>query len=227
MALVAALYPGMSALVGRDTNRLRRLFDDSIWYVTALSAPIVFGLFAIAPDAIALAGDEYAGAVPVLQILIFVLIPIFLDFPVGSLLNAADRQSTKTTIMGLTVLLNVFLNVLLIPRFGIMGAGIAALASFTFLSIGGLYFVPRIIKGYSYVTLGRIISPILLSGLVMGVSAFLLRPIIGFVLTIPVAAVIYIAMLVITRSLRVDQLRVALDLIRRKPSYAENTSIHD
>ena len=53
-----------------------------MWYMAILSAPIVFGLCAIAPEAILLAGDGYAGiATAVLQVLVFVLIPIFLDFP--------------------------------------------------------------------------------------------------------------------------------------------------
>jgi len=51
MAFVAALYPGMSAMVGkRDTDGLTRLFDDAIWYVAVLAAPISFGLWAVAQN---------------------------------------------------------------------------------------------------------------------------------------------------------------------------------
>jgi len=227
MAFVAALYPGMSALVGKDLPRLRKLFDDAIWYVIVLAAPIAFGLFAIAPDAIALAGDGYQEAVPVLQALVFVLIPIFLDFPVGSLLNAADRQGTKTAIMGVTMVLNVILNVLLIPSFGILGAAYSALGSFTFLFVGGLCFVPQIIPGYSFVSFARTVFPILLSGAVMGAVAYALRPVIGFVLVVPVAVVVYLAMLLLTRSMRSTHLRTALQLVRRKQVYVEDPALHD
>ncbi len=227
MAFVAALYPGMSALVGKDLPRLRQLFDDAIWYVAVLAVPISFGLFAIAPDAVALAGEGYDDAVPVLQALIFVLIPIFLDFPVGSLLNAADRQGTKTAIMGVTMVLNVILNALLIPMFGVIGAAYAALASFLFLFFGGLHFVSEIIPDYSIRAFFRTVIPIVFSGLVMGAAAYALRPIIGYVLTIPVAGVAYVAMLFATRSVRTTHLQSAMRILRRKPAYAEDPALHD
>lgn len=227
MAFVAALYPGMSALVGTDLPRLRQLFDDAIWYVAVLAVPIAFGLFAIAPDAVALAGEGYDEAVPVLQALIFVLIPIFLDFPVGSLLNAADRQGTKTAIMGVTMVLNVVMNAIFIPMFGVIGAAYAALISFTFLLLGGMYYVSDIIPGYSIRSFLKTVFPIILSGLVMGAVAYALRPIVGFVLTIPVGGVVYVAMLFATRSVRTTHIQSALSLLKRKPAYAEDPALHD
>jgi O-antigen/teichoic acid export membrane protein len=226
MAFVAALYPGLSALVGKDSEQLRRLFDDAMWYVMLLATPITFGLWAVAPDAVALAGKGYGEAAAVLQVLVFVLIPIFLDFPVGSLLNAADRQGTKTAIMGVTMVLNVILNALLIPRLGVLGAAWAGVGSFYFLFVASLWFVPRIIPGYSLRRLMRTTAPIVLSGLVMGMLAYALRPVVGFVLVIPVAAVAYAAMLLITRSVRMTHLRQAFCLVRRKQAY-EDTVVHD
>ena len=44
LAFVAALYPGMSAVVGKDPAALKRIFNKAIWYMALLSAPIVFGL---------------------------------------------------------------------------------------------------------------------------------------------------------------------------------------
>lgn len=230
MAFVAALYPGMSTLVGKDLDRLRKLFDDAIWYTALLATPITFGLWAIAGDAIGLAGDGYGLAVPALQTLAFVLIPIFLDFPVGSLLNAANRQGTKTAVMGVTMIINIILNALLVPRFGIVGAAWAGVISFYFLFVAGMWFVPSIVPGYGFARLLKTIGPILLSGIVMGLMTFLLRPIIGFVLVVPVAAVVYVAMLALTRALRAEHVKTITEALRsklRKPSYAEDIALHD
>lgn len=228
MAFVAALYPGMSAMVGKkDTDGLTRLFDEAIWYVAVLAAPISFGLWAVAGDAIALAGDGYANAAPVLAVLIFVLIPIFLDFPVGSLLNAANRQATKTAVMGVTMVINVLLNLALIPAFGILGAAYSAVASFVFLFAAGFWFVPRIIPAYGFPRLLRTVVPIVFSGAVMGLAARMLLPFAGFLLVLPVSAVVYAAMLFVTKSVRTQHLASALRLIRRKTSYAEDAPLHD
>ena len=132
LAFAAALYPTFSSQMAGDQTALKQTFDSSIWYMLILSVPIAFGLWAVAPEAVQLAGSEYAASAIVLQSLVFVLIPIFLDFPVGSLLNAADRQSTKTWLMGITMVINIILNALFIPQFGIVGAAYAALVSFSF-----------------------------------------------------------------------------------------------
>jgi O-antigen/teichoic acid export membrane protein len=227
MAFVAALYPGMSALVDRDAAGLRKLFDDAVWYTAVIAMPIAFGLFAVAPDAVSLAGGGYDGAVPVLRTLVFVLIPIFLDFPVGSLLSAADRQGTKTAVMGATMVLNVLLNAILIPVHGVIGAAYAALVSFAFLLAGGLAFVPRIIEGYRLADFLRTVVPIFVSGGVMGAVALWIRPSVGFASTILLAAAAYGAMLAATGSLRASHARRAFALIRRKPTYAESTAVHD
>lgn len=229
MAFVAALYPGMSAMVGKkDTDGLTRLFDDAIWYMSVLGAPIAFGLWAVAGEAIALAGDGYEKAAPVLAVLIFVLIPIFLDFPVGSLLNAANRQVTKTAVMGMTMVINVLLNLALIPVFGILGAAYSAVASFVFLFVAGFWFVPRIIPAYGTRRLLATVVPIVCSAAVMGLAARMLLPLTGFLLVLPVAVVIYVAMLVVTKSVRTQHVQSVTRLIRRKLPYAKaDEAIHD
>jgi len=228
LAFVAALYPGLSALVKkRDSKELAKTFDNAIWYMALIGAPIVFGLWAIAPDVVGLAGEGYTAAAPVLATLVFVLIPIFLDFPVGSLLNAADRQKTKTTIMGITLVINATLNVIFIPIFGIIGAAYAALISFSFLFLVGLSFVSKIIKGYRYRNFLRTIIPIFFSAAIMGLVTIWLRDEFGFILAIPIAAVIYMFLLFVTGSVTKQQ---ALSLIRvlhfRRIEYVPTTP-HD
>lgn len=214
LAFVAALYPGMSAVVGKDPKALKRLFNKAVWYMALLSTPIVLGLWAIAPEVVQLAGPEYLASAVVLQTLAFVLLPIFLDFPIGSLLNAADRQSTKTAIMGVTMVINVVLNWTLIPILGVLGAAYAALASFIFMFLAGLYFVKSIIPSFS---LWGFVKPVLLmytSGIVMAVVVVLLKPYIGWVAVIPVGGVVYVAGLWVTRSVSMDDVLQVRALIK-------------
>jgi O-antigen/teichoic acid export membrane protein len=177
--------------------------------------PIAFGIWAIAPDAVGLAGDGYADAAPVLRVLIFVLIPIFLDFPVGSLLNAADKQSTKTAVMGVTMVINVVANAILIPMYGTMGAAFSAVISFFFLFFGGVYFVPTILPSYRSGRLARVVGPIVLCGLVMGLVCAALRPYLSYVLVVPIGGVAYVALLFATKSIPKHHLDHALAILRR------------
>jgi len=223
MAFVAALYPGLSALLISDRSKVTEVFEDAMWYMMILVTPIVLGIWSIAPElVVSFAGVEYTGSILPLQVLIFVLFFIFLDFPIGSLLNAADRQGTKTAIMGVTMVVNVVLNLLLIPEFGILVACYAALGSFFVLFAGGLIFVPQIIT----MKWGRLLKrllPILFAGLVMGVIAYTLKAYLHFTLVIAVAGVIYFSLLFAFKSLKMEHVRHAVSLFKKEKHAPSST----
>lgn len=202
LAFVAALYPGMSAVVGKDQDELSRIFLRAMWYMAILSTPIVLGIWAVAPEVVLLAGSDYALAAPVLATLVFVLVPIFLDFPVGSLLNASGLQGVKTAIMGITMVINAVLNWFLIPRFGIMGAAYAALVCFSFMIVAGLLFVPRIIPSFRFARLLMTILPIFACGVVMVGVVMCLKSFIEWYFIVPVGAAVYVVSLFISGSVR-------------------------
>ena len=219
MAFVAALYPSMSEAVAHAPEKLTGLLNRAFWYLALLAVPVVGGLWALAPEVISLTGVGYEEAVVVLQVLIIVLLPIFLDFPIGSLLNAADKQATKTVIMGLTMVVNVLANVLLIPIFGIMGAAYAALLSFWFMFLAGLYFIPKIIYGYKFRSLIITVIPIIFSGIVMAAFVFFIKKSIGLLPVIPFGAAVYFMMLLLTGSLKKKHFQEALALFKHDKNY--------
>jgi O-antigen/teichoic acid export membrane protein len=145
LVFIAALYPAMSSEFAKDDREsLRRMFAGSLRLMAIAGTPIAAGLSAIAPRFIPLVYDvQFLGAVMPLTILPLVLLPIFMDFPVGSLLNATNRAHLKTAAMGAAMVVNAILNVLLVPAYGPAGAAWAGVASFSFLLIAGLCFARR------------------------------------------------------------------------------------
>lgn len=140
LTFVAALYPGLSAMHARgDKEELTRALRGSLRLMLLLSVPIAVGLSAFSQLVPTLFGKAYAPAISVLSILSWVLIPIFWDFPVGSLLNATHRAHLKTASMAIAMVVNVILNAVLVPRYGAVGAAYAALVSFTILGLVGLF----------------------------------------------------------------------------------------
>ncbi len=225
LAFVAALYPGLSSLLVTDKKRVAEVFEDAMWYMMILVTPIVLGIWSIAPElVVAFAGSEFTGSIFPLQVLIFVLFFIFLDFPIGSLLNAADRQGTKTAIMGATMVVNVILNFIFVPTHGVVGACYAALGSFFVLFAGGMCFVPQIIK-ISFWSLTKRLAPILLSGIIMAVTAYFLSQYLHFILVIGAAAVVYFALLFTLKAVNVGHVRHAAQLI--KPEKHETNPPHN
>ncbi|MBU0646595.1 flippase [Patescibacteria group bacterium] len=227
MAFIAALYPGLSSLAKTNPSRLPKLFDQAMWYMMILATPIALGIWSLAPDVVRLAGSEYDSAIPVLRLLILVLFPIFLDFPIGSLLNAVDKQAVKTAILGFATLVNVVMNAVLIPTHGLGGAVYAALVSFSLMFLAGLLYIPRVVPGYRILDLIKMILPILLSGLCMSAAVVYARPIVGFILAVPTGALVYISMLIITRSVRRQHVQSVFRLLKKTDSYENPTPAHD
>jgi O-antigen/teichoic acid export membrane protein len=214
LAFVAALYPAMSEHA-RDKERLKEILLKSFWYMAILAAPIVFGIWAIAPELVTfIYSTEFVLSILPLQILIFVLIFIFLDFPMGSLLNATDRQALKTTIGAFTMVINVVVNLILIPKMGIAGASIAALVSFMAMLIMDWYVTRSVIS----VTLKEVMKevlPMIIAGAIMALCVVVVKQYIHFILTIPIGAIVYLGCLWLFGSINQSNLLAAKRMMKR------------
>ena len=233
LSFVAALYPSMSAAVGRkDAQELGRLFDRALRYMLLLSVPLAFGLSAVSERVVHLVDPSYAAAAPILSVLAFALIPSFLDFPTGSLLNASGRQSTKTALFGATLVVNAGLNFFLVPAYGMMGAASASALSLVFLVAAGVRFVPALVPGYTLARAFRLAAPIAVSGALMypvaRAAALWKHPSDVLVLgtAVVVSGVAYVAFLFLTRAVSAEDAAMVRKLFRRSPpAYAEDPAV--
>lgn len=144
LTFVAALYPGLSSAYAEgDKKVLRSLFQGSLRLMMLAAIPITVGLSVFSAWIPWLYGSSYQGAVLPLTILAWVLVPIFLDFPIGSLLNATHRAGYKTAAMGISMVVNAIANLLLVPSLGAVGAAWSAVISFTLLFLVGIWFARK------------------------------------------------------------------------------------
>ncbi len=238
LSFTTALVPGMSALVGRrDQAGLATLFENAVRYLLLLAVPLALGIGLVAPDAVRLVGASYDAAVPVLSLLPLVLIPIFLSFATGALLNATGRQYTQTALVGVTLLASLLLELWLVPAKGMTGAAIGSIVSMSLLAFGGFLFVPHVIPDYRLRRVARLALPIVASGLAMllaghGLRSALARtsssPVLRVAVVVAGSALAYAAVLLVTRGLHADDLRMLLRLARggsrgREPTDAIST----
>lgn len=105
------------------------------------------GIFLSAPLFPIIFGSEYETIIPIVQIL--ALLPIFqtVSYLFADCITGAGFQKERTKIQGLAVVINIVLNILLIPTYLIKGAIVATFISE--LSMVGLYLI------FIYTTLNR------------------------------------------------------------------------
>jgi len=207
--LAAVLYPRLSTLFLGDGKRHRNLFLRGVKYLLMIAFPLAVGGLFLADDLLALLfGAEFLPAAPALSILLCAVVLAFQNVLLHTFLNSMDRQRTMllTTLMGFAV--SVLLDVLLIPRYGIIGAAAATLGYVATIFIAGGWFIRQAIDGR---TLVIVIGKLGTGALLMGLLLWRLETA-PVVLAAAAAAAIYLAALLGLRVL--DQ--AELDILRQR-----------
>ena len=168
----------------------------------------------LAPEIILLIfGKGYEGSIIALQVLIWTTLFVFANSAFVQLFQSINKQFTVTKIIGLGTLLNVILNILLIPKFSLVGAGIAtALAelTFTILLIISTYKLGHGVKIHE---LAIFLVKVIISGLIMGVFILLLKSIANLFLLILVATILYFFVLYIINGIKEEDIQILKEII--------------
>jgi O-antigen/teichoic acid export membrane protein len=131
----------MNILVNKGEQQTKQFFTKTFTYFLLIMLPIVFGLIAVGKDLINfLASAKYIEAYSVLPYVIIGQAVYACTIVLNSGLFIRKKTHILTIIMIVTCLLNVGLNVVLIPSFGITGAAQATLISYIFYTIVITYY---------------------------------------------------------------------------------------
>lgn len=132
MALTASLFPAIiNAKKASETlynNRMQKLYDILAWMAIGIAVPVTV----FSEDLVRiLLGQEYIASASILTIHIWAGIAVFLGVASSQFLVAENltKLSFYRTLIGM--IMNVILNIILIPKYGIIGAAVATLISYT------------------------------------------------------------------------------------------------
>lgn len=204
MAFTASLYPAMSSYWQTNKEQLLISFERAMNYLIIISLPIIIGTIVLADKIILLFSTGYSGALLPLQISIISLFFIFINFPIGSLLNACDKQRKNTLNMAVVTIASVILNLLLIPHFKAVGASLTVLATNILMFILGMYWVKKTIPYHSSKNI-KIFAKVLFASLVMGTIIFFGKNYLNvFVATVIGGGIYFVLLLVLGGFKRAD-----------------------
>jgi O-antigen/teichoic acid export membrane protein len=132
-----SVFPAISILYLNQKTKFITTFQKTIILMVMIAIPIVSGIFILAPRIIDLLFEsEFSGASIALRWLSIALAIMFIRHSFAVVLNAVGKQHLLAAIFGISMIVNIGLNFLLIPIYGILGASIVAIVSeFTVLII--------------------------------------------------------------------------------------------
>jgi O-antigen/teichoic acid export membrane protein len=214
-AFTASLYPAMSAYWQNNRSQLSITFERALNYLIIISWPIIIGSIVLADRLVLIFKADYSSAALPLQISIIALFFIFINFPIGSLLNACDKQKKNTFNIGIVLLVSIALNFLLIPRFLAVGASITVLLTNILMTILGIIEVKKIIEyrlRKNLVVLGKTIA----ASVLMGLIVFGLGRFISLFASVAVGMLLYFVFLYLFGGFKKEDITSVLNSFRRK-----------
>ncbi len=209
--IITAVFPTMSRLHVENKKWLLLLYRKSFYYLFSLAFPLGVGAMLLADRIILLVyKQEFINSVPVLQILIWAEVFVFINYLMGFLLNSINRAKLFTFSTGICVLISVILNFILISFYSYKGAAFATVATEA-INFGLLfYFTAK--NGYGLPLAGLVYKPVI-AGLVMGAFIIYMGGLNIFLLVL-IAAAIYFAALSFMRGIEKEEIGLLKGIFR-------------
>lgn len=141
---VNAVFPYISRLFSRSADDFRRVRLASFRYMLALCVPMVVTMYALADRLVVfLYTDAYAEAIPILQVLIWVLLLRFVIPFLSHTLFARGAQVRSLQVAVVSLVVHAALAFTLIPPHGATGAAAALLLAASVGFCGYFFFAFR------------------------------------------------------------------------------------
>jgi len=136
LIVMGSVFPLMSGYASTDPARLRRIHRQAALGLAAIGVPLGLIVTVAAPLIVrVLFGPAFAETAPTLAVLVWATVFLYVAVTGGNLLISTGRERANLWICASGAALNVALNVVLIPRFGPLGAAFATSATFLFIMV--------------------------------------------------------------------------------------------
>jgi O-antigen/teichoic acid export membrane protein len=228
-AVMNALYPVLSRAYLASRERFAAQVSHVFRLLFIAIFPLALAIVALADVVILFAfGEEYVPSIAVLRIYALGIVPSFLGRLMYRTLLASNNERLTVRIVIVNSVTIAVLNLLLVPRYGVRGAALAAACAELVGLVQNLFYVSRSVGRFAYGrALARPASCVLVSAAAFwaatrweGPSSRL--PVIGsvqwaLVAGLALSLVVFVAMLFISRTITRDD-RALLGALRHRPA---------
>jgi O-antigen/teichoic acid export membrane protein len=205
VAFMASIFPLFSRYFVRSAQTLNQAYRLTAKFLMALIIPIAAGATIFSGQIITLLyKDAFLPSAPAFVILMWSEVFIFAGVVNNRLLVSVNRQRIDFAYTATAAAANIALNIVLIPRYGILGASCATLAAYAAGPV--MNCVLKSIRSYGIIMFGQMLKPILASGVMM-VCLYYARTL-TLAVGICIGIVVYAACMVLIRGISWEETRL-------------------
>ena len=204
-SIVMAAYPVMSRFFSDRPERLGELQGILSRYLLMIFLPVAVLLTIVGPELVGwVFGKEYTGSASALRILAWIPPAEAVTVAMGMMLGASYKQGLSAKVACFGAGMCLCLNLLLIPRYGYMGAAVGTTTAVYLNMCVAIYAVNRVVAKLPIFDF--LVRPVASAGFMLLV-AFLVSMLAGKWIAISTAVPAYVLALVLTGSFTREDLR--------------------
>ncbi len=209
-----ALYPSLTREVTRAPQLLPQISERALRYLLMISLPIAVGAWATAEQFVpTLFGEAYRPAIRAMQIVIWVVPFMYASEFLGYLVVIADREARVARSVMVSTAVNVLLNLLLVPRFGLLAAAVMTVVTEVILVSQHAWTLRQTLRQMHWgSTLGRPLA----AALSMGGVVLVLAPYLPWLANVAIGAATYGGLLLVLGALGKDELLFVRGILRQR-----------
>jgi O-antigen/teichoic acid export membrane protein len=197
---MGAVFPALSLLAVADRRRLVFAYEKSYKMLAILGLPLAVGI-GVTADSIVHFTKGFEESIPALRILAPSVVLIFVNNAFIYTLTAINRQLDFTRLALFTFVVNVVLNLALIPPYGYLGAAAASTITEVALFGGGWWLLRQHLASLAIV---GSIARVLASATIMGIVVYSFRAW-PLPLVVIIGALVYVVALLGLRALNPEE----------------------
>ncbi|KHO46588.1 MAG: polysaccharide biosynthesis protein [archaeon GW2011_AR3] len=213
-AVSAAILPVAVAYFRDSREKLMKLYSLAARYLVFIAVPTAVGTTLLADKIIVLLYKaEYANASLALQILIWTMVPLCINYMMGAMMIASHQEKKGVYVLMLNAVVNILLNLYLIPRYSLYGAAVATVLTEIFYFAGYYFIISRSVGHLDFVKM--FVKPVVASA-VMGLVIFKFMGGLPVVVAIIASMIIYGAAMFLMKALEEEDIALIRKIFIRK-----------
>jgi O-antigen/teichoic acid export membrane protein len=210
--LNTSLFPSMTRKARSSPDSMGRIYDRTLRYLLILSIPIAVGAALLAEELVLfLFGPEYLPAVPALRIVIWVVPLMYLSEFLGYVLVVDNREKRVAKAVVFSSLLNVGLNLLLVPLIGFLAAAVLTVLTEAVLVTQYIWVLRQPLAHVKVLKI--VLTPLIAAG-IMGLVVAFTREEMHLLVVVFLGAITYGIALILLGGIGRDELRLIQSILR-------------
>ena len=211
LAIQTVVYPLLGVYFVSNATALKLAYERFFKVLVLLGWPLTVGTFVLVHpiNQIFNRSGAFTQSEPALRILAFGIVFLFANSAFYAMLNAMNRQGFNAWATGLAAVINIALNLALVPLYGFLAASTMTVLTEAALCTFGWWFV-QLKRPELRLPVIRLSWRILAAGIVMGLVLYPLRRYSIF-LVAPAGFIVYVLGIVFSKAVEPEEWRLARD----------------